>query len=270
MSPREAQSQRPRSSMAVNRKDAGVVGCFGRAADRYYLRIGTLTCVIAYIFLHHEASAQAACSGRVLEGTTVIKLSANAEQAVSRDYLRADLVIDSDNADVVEAQAQVNGRMMSTIDRIKHVVGISVETLGYNVYEDRSGPSGRWHASEYFRLESQDFAKLVKVVGSLQADGIILSNLSAEISPDTLLTVEDRLTDKAIERIKSRASAAAATLGTRVECLQMIKIGNVTSQTRAAAVPASAGGPMPPPTVAAGEATVSLSIEAEVVVRPQK
>jgi len=171
----------------------------------------------------------------------------------------------------VRVQAEVNRRMAAALAHAKAQAGITVETTGYGVYQERDakGNPTRWHGSQSLRLASADFAALLNLVGTLQGEGLALSDLAGELSPAAAKAAQDELTDAALKDIRVRATRIAATLGTRVERYTELRVGNVSLppvpvRFMAAAAPAG----MPTPVAAAGDATVTVTVDATVLLAP--
>lgn len=204
---------------------------------------------------------------------TALTLSTHADKSLPRDQLQAELQVEAVDANAARVQADVNRRMAAALAHAKIVAGIVVETTGYSVYQehDAKGSATRWHGSQAIRLTSSDFPALLNLVGALQGQGLALSNLAAELSPAAAKAAQDELTDTALKDIRARADRIAATLGTHVERYTELRVGNasvppVPIHFMAAKVALS--GSMPPPAAAAGDATVSVNVDATVLLAP--
>ena len=204
---------------------------------------------------------------------TALTLSTHADKTLPRDQLEAELRVEAMDANAARVQADVNRRMAAALAHAKTVAGVTVETTGYSVYEERDakGNPTRWHGSQALRLKSADFSALLNLVGALQGEGLALSSLAAELSPAAAKAAQDELTDAALKDIRARADRIAATLGTHVERYAELRVGNasvppVPIHFMAAKVATS--GSMPPPVAATGDATVSVNIDATVLLAP--
>jgi len=204
---------------------------------------------------------------------TALTLSTHADKTLPRDQLEAELRVEAVDANAARVQADVNRRMAAALAHAKTVAGVTAETTGYSVYQERDakGNPTRWHGSQALRLKSADFPALLNLVGTLQGEGLALSNLNAELSPAAAKAAQDELTDAALKDIRARADRIAATLGTHVERYAELRVGNasvppVPVHFMAARVAAS--GSEPPPVAAAGEATVSVNVDATVLLAP--
>lgn len=205
---------------------------------------------------------------------TVLHLSETAQREVPRDRLRVELAVQAVDTNASKVQAEINRRMTAALARIKSVPDIAVETQGYSVYPEQSdkGPT-RWHGSEAVAVTGKDFGAVLTLVGALQQDGLVVQSMTPELSREARQAVEDELTDVALQRLRRRADHIAAGLGAKVEMFRDLHIGNVAlpppMPLRAmAAMKGSAAAP--PPVAVAGEATVSVSVSADIALAPQR
>ncbi|MGH6969059.1 MAG: SIMPL domain-containing protein [Stellaceae bacterium] len=224
----------------------------------------------ALIALVAPAWAQPAPPPPTPAGTT-LTLSAHADKTLPRDRLHAELRVEAVGANAAQVQAEVNRRMAKALARAKAATGVTVETTGYDVYQEHDAKNNvtRWHGSQVVRLASGDFSALLNLVGVLQGEGLALSNLAAELSPAAAKTAQDSLTDAALTDIRARAARIATALGTHVERYAELRVGNVSTPpvpVRFMTAAASAG--MPTPVAAAGDTTVSVNIDATVLLAP--
>lgn len=203
---------------------------------------------------------------------TTLTLSAHADKMLARDRLYADLRVEAIGPNPARVQAEVNRRMATALAKAKAAAGVTVETRGYSVYAERDakGSITRWHGSQTLHVASKDFPALLTLVGALQGEGLALSDLAAELSPEAAKAAQDMLTDEALKEIRARATRIAAALGTHVERYTELRVGNVSAPPVPVRFMAAAAAPanMPPPVAAAGDATVSVNVDATVLLAP--
>ncbi|HKR19838.1 MAG TPA: SIMPL domain-containing protein [Stellaceae bacterium] len=204
---------------------------------------------------------------------TALTLSTHADKTLPRDQLEAELRVEAVDANAARVQADVNRRMTAALAHAKTVASVAVETTGYSVYQERDakGNPTRWHGSQSLRLKSADFAALLNLVGVLQGEGLALSNLAAELSPAAAKAAQNELTDAALKDIRARADRIAATLGTHVERYAELRVGNASvppSPVHFMAARVASSGAEPPPVAVAGDATVSVNVDATVLLAP--
>lgn len=236
---------------------------------RYAAKIGLLLGVAVFFGLGC-ANAQTAASA----DQTVLHLSETAQRDVPRDLLHATLYAEATDADAAKVQAAINQRMAAALVRIKQVPDVTTETAGYSVYRDNpSKPPALWHGSQSVTITGKDFTALLNLVGVLQQQGLVMQNLSPDLSRDARQSVEDALTNEALTRLQQRADRIAATLGSKVSALRSINVGNVNPpppvfRVTAMASP-SVSSAAPPPVAEAGSATVSVTVTADIALAPK-
>jgi uncharacterized protein len=204
---------------------------------------------------------------------TVLHLSEQAQRLVARDELRAVLRVEGTGGDAARLQAQINHRMAEAVARAKDVAGVTVATGGYSVYAQHvEDQPVQWHGAASLILTATDAPPLLTLVGTLQQKGLVISSLDYELTPKAARAVEDALTDEALARLRARAERVAQTLGLTVLRISDVRLGNASG-----VVPmphplfaARLGAPVPAPVAEPGEATVSVSAEAEVLLVPKR
>src|SRR5579863_6350531 len=199
---------------------------------------------------------------------TILHLSETAERNVPRDRFRVALAAEATDPDAAKVQAEINRRMSTALPRIKSVSDVALETGGYSVYQDNpSVGAQRWHGSESITLEAADFAKLLALVGSLQQGGLVIKGMAPELSREARQSVEDELTDVALERLRKRAERVAVGLGAKVDTYRDIHIGNAVTPQPLMRVAKAAGeisSPAMAPVAEPGEAPVSVTVQADI------
>jgi predicted secreted protein len=220
------------------------------------------------------AAAPAAAQTAPAATMTVLHLSETAQREVPRDRLRVELAAQAVDANASKVQAEINRRMTAALARIKSVPDIAVETQGYSVYEERNdkGPTS-WHGSQSVAVTGKDFGAVLALVGTLQQDGLIVQGMTPELSREARQAVEDELTDVALQRLRRRADHIAAGLGAKVDMFRDLHIGNAAppSPVPLRAMMAMKGSAAAPPPVAeAGEATVSVTVSADIALASQR
>jgi uncharacterized protein len=201
------------------------------------------------------------------DGMTVLHLSESADRTIRRDRLRAQLRVETTAGNAKQVQAEINRRMTSALAKVKAVSGIKPETGSYSVYEERQqNVPSRWRGSQGLNLLDRDFAELLAVVGDLQNDGLAVSSLAFELSPETARAAQDELTTEALKRLGDRAERVAADLHLSVLRYRDIRVGNVGGdRPMPIRAMAEAGTFAAPPVAEAGDATVQVTVDADVV-----
>ena len=140
----------------------------------------------------------------------MLHLSQTAERKVVRDLLRIELRAEETGADPLALQSAINRRMAAALDRAHQVQGVEVETGTYAVNEEQpqNGPS-RWRGSQSVILTGKNADAVLKLAGTLQSDGLLMSSLGYEVSPETVRGAEKDLTAEALAGLDHRAASIA-------------------------------------------------------------
>src|ERR1700719_1252804 len=200
---------------------------------------------------------------------TVLHLSQTAERSVIRDLLRIELRVEETGADGRSVQARINRRMAAALDRARQVQGVRVETGSYNVGEERpqNGPA-RWHGSQLVILTGKDADSTLKLAGALQSDGLSTSTRTYEYATETVRGAEEDLTAEALAALDHRAASIADRMHLAVVRFRDVRVGN--AETGGRPVPRLAAMAMAAPVAEPGEATVRVTIEAELLLAPSR
>jgi predicted secreted protein len=201
--------------------------------------------------------------------STVLHLSQTAERSVVRDVLRVELRVEETGGDARSVQAAINRRMAAALDRARQVQGVRLETGSYNVGEEhpQNGPS-RWRGSQSVILTGKDADSVLKLAGALQSDGLSTSSLAYDTAPETVRGAEEDLTAEALAALDHRAAAIADRMHLAVLRYRDLRVGN--AETGGRPVPRFAAMAMAAPVAEPGEATVRVTIEAELLLAPPR
>jgi predicted secreted protein len=196
---------------------------------------------------------------------TVLHLSQTAERSVLRDLLRIDLRVEETGADPLAIQSSINRRMAAALDRAHQAQGVRVETGSYGVNEERpqTGPS-RWRGSQSLILRSKAADAALKLAGALQSDGLLMSSMAYEASPEVVRGAEEDLTAEALAALDRRAASIADKMHLSVLRYRDLHVGNAETEGRP--VPRFAAmAAMAAPVAEPGEAMIRVTIEAELL-----
>ena len=215
-------------------------------------------------------SVPALAADGVAPGETVARLSDSAQRIAVQDRLRATLRVEVGDPDPRQAQGEVNRRMAAAVVKAKDAAGVTVETGRYYVYEERQpNRPRRWVGTQTLTLIAMDATPVLALVGQLQADGLLISGLAYELSPDLRRRIERELIPDAVGRVREKVNALAQAMDFKTVRYIEIKLRDGGSGAQVMrAMPmmaqASAERAAPPPTAEPGEVTVSVHIEADV------
>lgn len=199
---------------------------------------------------------------------TVLHLSQTAERKVVRDLLRVELRAEETGADPFAVQSAINRRMAAALDRARQVQGLLVETGSYTINEEQpeKGPS-RWRGSQSLILTGKDADSALKLAGTLQSDGLLMSSLAYEVSPETVRGAEEDLTAEALAGLDQRAASIAGRMHLAVLRYRDLRVGN--AETGGQPMPRFAGAmAMAAPVAAPGQAEIRVTIQAELLLGP--
>ena len=199
--------------------------------------------------------------------STVLHLTQSAERRLARDLLHVDMRVEKTGADPQTVEAAINQSMAKALARARQVQGIEIETGSYAVgREVPQKNSPEWTGSQSLSLTGTDADALLKLAGALQSDGLVMSNLAYDASPKAIRGAEDDLTAEALSALERRAAAIAQQLHLSVLRYRDLTIGN--AQEGGGPTPrfaAMAAGAMPAPVAAPSEATVRVTVSADIL-----
>jgi predicted secreted protein len=204
---------------------------------------------------------------------TVLHLTETAEKRLPRDLLHADLRAEAVGKDPQTVEATINQSMTMALAAAKQVAGIDIVTGSYAVYrnEPQKAPA-EWTGSQSLHLAGNDAGALLKLTGVLQSQGLVMADLAYEASHATVRKAEDELTGTALSGLDRRAAAIAEQLHLAVQGYRDLTIGN--AQTEGGPMPrfavATAAMSAPPPVAAPGEATVRVTVTADILLAPKQ
>jgi uncharacterized protein len=226
---------------------------------------GTLWSAIGGIAFALCASAPALAQDAD-QGTTVLHLSQTAERMVLRDLLRIDLRVEETGTDPLAIQTAINRRMAAALDRAHQVQGVRVETGSYGVGEERpqTGPS-RWRGSQSLILRSMAADAALKLAGALQSDGLLMSSMAYEASPETVRGAEEDLTAGALAALDRRSASIAGHMHLAVLRYRDLHVGNAETEGGHPVPRFAAAAMAAPPVAEPGEAAIRVTIEAELL-----
>lgn len=228
------------------------------------------------------ASSDARAQQRSLpEDATLLTLSESAERDVRPDTMRARLMAQASAEAAANAQNAVNAAMTKALAQVR-ALGLEVETGSYSTYQEtpprpQTLPAGAkppapvWRAQQSLVITAKDDAKVLQAVGALQADGLLLQELGYAVSREQQRGLQDALMTEALQRLTARAEKAAAALGMRFQGWARVGLNGgmmppqpmMARSFKADAMAAS------PPVAAAGEQTLSVSVDGEAILRRQ-
>lgn len=216
--------------------------------------------------------------GSINPGEILLNLNANEQIDVEQDTLHASLNYATQGRDRVALQSEVNRAMAGALALLAEGE-VEYSTQQYQVYQVQVGRPSRadienpvWRAQQGVQLTSQDSTALLDLAGKLQGMGLTMESLSYSLSPTRYEEVADSLMEAALTKLRSRAEAAAATLGKRGAELVEVTLNGSSNyfnpQMYSMEMRADAAADMPAPVAEPGMTTVTLSVSARAVLLP--
>jgi len=207
------------------------------------------------------------------EGQTLITLSVTERVSVEQDLVIASLRIEVEDRDASEVQNQVNTVMAQALQRARDVVDVSQSTGFYHVYQyDRQPQGGRaetvWRGSQSLTLEGRDAQVLLALAGELQAMGLLMNQLSYQLSTERADEVRDSLMEAAISRAREKAERATAALGKSrfdIAVLEVDTSSDYSPPVMMRAMADTGSREMAPPSAEPGDTEVTLSVRIQAV-----
>jgi len=203
---------------------------------------------------------------------TLLHLSDSARVMLRPDELTAALRAEAEADTAAEAQAQVNTGIARAVVLARQTPGLAVTTGEYGVWprsQDAGLPGAKqvWHASQVLGLRGGDGIALLTLVGALQQQGLAVSHLEWQVTPETARHARAEATRQALGDLRARAEEAAGILGLRFDRFREIWL----DPARPFAVPVqrtmAATAAAPFPSAEAEEVPVEASVEADAVLK---
>ncbi len=197
----------------------------------------------------------------IAQSETRLRLSESASATVQPDEAVASLRIEARAATAAEAQEQVNRRMAAALATARGVQGVRATTGHYAARADRD--KQEFVAQQSLNLRGPE--AVVALVGQLQAAGLLLDNISWQLTEAAQRQGRDEATRLAIRAVQERGAAIGRDLGLRVTALRDLYVeaapeARPMMAARAMAAPTA-------PSVTAEEITVTARVTADLLLR---
>jgi predicted secreted protein len=172
--------------------------------------------------------AAASTSAQVLpQPRNQVSFSVFAEREVANDWTTGTIGTTASGSDPAELAARVNKQMSEALAIAKQAKGVKASSGSYNTYPEYGDGNRiiRWQASQDLILESKDTDAVAKLLGKLQAKGLLLRGISFSVSRETQRKLEDELVAEAISAFRARASLVAKGFGKSGYGLITVNVG---------------------------------------------
>ena len=202
---------------------------------------------------------------------TLLHLTQEARRDVTRDRLTVTMRTEATAPDPRTAQETVNRRMAAALDLAKSVASVKAHTGYY--YTNRisqAGAAPEYNASQTIELTGEKFDELLVLAGKLEAQQLLMAGMHFSVRPETLRALQDELSAEALKLLGERARNVASVLNMHVVRYCDLTVGN--AQEPGSFQPVAAGAGMAlraaAPVAEAGEASVGVTVQADVVLLP--
>lgn len=206
------------------------------------------------------------------EGQTRITLSVTERILVEQDLVIASLRIEAEDRDASVVQNRINTVMAQALQSSRAIDEVSQSSGHYNVYQTNRQPQGGradtvWRGSQSLTLQSTDAQALLALAGELQELGLVMNQLSYQLSTARADEVRDSLMEAAIARATEKAERATRALGkTRFDIAVLdVDTSSDYSPVMMRSMADTGSREMAPPVAEPGETEVTLNVRIQAV-----
>lgn len=222
----------------------------------------------------------------VKPGETIISLSANEQLQLKQDILQGSLRIEIDGKTPKDVQDKINKAMAAAVETAKSYNEVKTSTGQYYVYSYDPNPQPPtqnlrdakarlvWKGSQTIDLNSKDSASLLELAGKIQEAGFVMNGLNYTLSPEQQEAYKDTMMVEALKKIQKRAEIAAKALGKSGYDIVELNVDNagpimpMPVMYKSARMEMASDAGMAAPVAQSGEQTVSLNVNARVLLKP--
>ena len=248
----------------------------------------TILTAAALFTISPMAFAQEMQNGiKVEPGQTIISLSALEQVEIKQDLLDASLRIEIEGKDAQKIQNDINTAMQKALDASKDLKDVKASTGQYYVYsynpnvqqpvaeqKSKTKAPNIWKGSQTIELKSKNQAELLELAGKIQDLGFVMNGLNYTLSPEQTESYRDGLMTAALKKIQTKADLAAKALGKSGYDIVEVNVDGANPFPPVPVMYAKAArmemvqSDMAAPVAQAGDQTVSLSVNARVLLKP--
>lgn len=138
---------------------------------------------------------------------SMVSFNVEEEKEIDRDLLQVNLFYQTEGKNLADLNKTISERLNKAIALVKQYPAVEIKGNSRNtmVQYDNKGKKTGWVARADFTLESKDSQALSDVVSALD-DTLAIANMSATVSSEKLMSVENELTQAALEKFKNKAT----------------------------------------------------------------
>ncbi|MEP6701739.1 MAG: SIMPL domain-containing protein [Betaproteobacteria bacterium] len=143
-----------------------------------------------------------------------VSLTTSATAQVDNDRMTIVLQAESEKPQATAAASEVNARMGKALAIAKAVSGVTAKTVSYSTDQVmEKGKMVRWRVSQLLQIETAEFTAGASLATRLQEEGLLLSSLTFNVSPEARRIALARLQHEALTEWQVLAKQAAASMG---------------------------------------------------------
>lgn len=219
------------------------------------------------------------------EGHTLVNLSATENKTLKQDLLVASMRIEVKNDSNMTVQKTINETMAKALALVKKYDTLKIETGGYSLYEHHepiidsktgkvNGHEKQWRGAQTLTIKSVDSESVLKATGQVQELGFVMNNLQYTLAPETAEKERDALVVLALKKLKTKAAVIAQALDKSGYELADVSVDSAMPHPPMPyargmmKMEMAADTAMAAPSAEAGESTVSLTVNARVLLTP--
>lgn len=195
------------------------------------------------------------------QSETRLRVSETGSVTVPPDEVVATLRIEARAARAAEAQASVNTAMAAALAAARAVAGVRVATGHYSARNNHE----KLEVVAQQSLNLRGPEALVALVGQLQADGLLLDQITWQLSATAARQGRDEATRAAIRAVQERGAAIARDLGLRVSGMRDLFVESAPDAQPMMMAARAANAPAP--SVTAEDITVTARVTADLLLR---
>lgn len=136
----------------------------------------------------------------------IVSFNAEVEKEVTRDLLQVTLFYQTEGTDLGALNKTLNERLAKALNLAKQESAVKIKDHFRNtgVRYNNQGKQSGWVSRVELVLESKDFQALSKVIAEM--DGVMaVESTNALVSSEKLMSLENELTQAALEKFKNKA-----------------------------------------------------------------
>jgi predicted secreted protein len=217
------------------------------------------------------------CLAVTARADTMLHLGETATVMAAPDEIAASLRAEATSASASDAQSRVNATIKEALVQAGKTAGVVTSTGSYSVW--RTGPTPtdkteRWQVSQTLNLTGHDGPVLLTLVGTLQQNGLVISNLGWRLSRDAQRKAHQDATRQVLSMLRGRVEDAASQLNMRFDQFKDIRLDSAgpAPMLPRLAVPMAmsvAAAAAPLPSAQAEDVPVTASAEADAILLPR-